>query len=80
MQARVGFLVTGGGAAVAGRPPNRASHRMPELIRIRIAERTKTLMPTEKVMADMELVIGRFISKLSSKAPRIARLAGTVWW
>ena len=53
---------------------------MPELIRIRIAERTKTLMPTEKVMADMELVIGRFISKLSSKAPRIARLAGTVWW
>jgi hypothetical protein len=61
---------------VAGRPPNRASHRMAELIRIRIAERTKTLMPTEKAMADMELVIGCFIAKPSSIAPRIARLTG----
>jgi hypothetical protein len=33
-------------------------------------------METDKAMADMELVIGCFISKLSSIAPRIARVAG----
>ena len=29
-----------------------------ELIRLRIAEKSKTLMPTETALADMELVIG----------------------
>jgi hypothetical protein len=47
-----------------------------ELIRLRIAEKTKALMPTEKAVADMEMLIGAFLSKLSGIAPRIARLAG----
>lgn len=55
---------------------NDFAHAKAELIRIRIAEKTKMLIPTEKAVADMELVIGCFITKLSSIAPRIARLAG----
>ena len=47
-----------------------------ELIRIRIEEKRRTLMSTEKAAGDMEKVIGAFLSKLSGIAPRIARLAG----
>ena len=47
-----------------------------ELIRLRIAEKTKTLMPTATALADMKLVVGAFLSKLGGIAPRIARLAG----
>ena len=47
-----------------------------ELIRIRIEEKRKTLMSTEKAAGDMEKVIGAFLTKLSGIAPRIARLAG----
>ena len=47
-----------------------------ELIAIRVREKKRELMETDQATADMELVIGAFLSKLSSIAPRIGRAAG----
>jgi hypothetical protein len=47
-----------------------------ELIRIRIAEKTNTLMPTEIAVERMKLVIFTFINKLTGIAPRLAHAAG----
>ena len=46
------------------------------LIALRLEEKRKLLMPVEKAAADMEKVIGAFLSKLGGIAPRVARLAG----
>jgi hypothetical protein len=47
-----------------------------ELIRLRIAEKTNTLMPTEIAVERMKLVIFTFVNKLTSIAPRLAHAAG----
>ena len=50
-----------------------------ELIRLRIAEKTNTLMPTEIAVERMKLVIFTFINKLTSIAPRLAFASGNTY-
>jgi hypothetical protein len=50
-----------------------------ELIRLRIAEKTNTLMPTEIAVERMKLVIFTFINKLTSIGPRLAFVSGNTY-